>query len=293
MLSIFDWIRQSRTGAELIASLQYFQNHSSDFFQAQEAISGPISLFNRPCKRCWLYPCQNNLKILYCKTCLEIIARAKLLGYQSRQAIVVWGHVASLPKQLESKTGFYSSNIQGSYIHDAQHFMIVMNRFKLKPWIQELLIYHGTDMKGLLQFFPTTGQSNRGSMGDIICRAIHQDSRFPMDMLRIRFFSNPYQLFTPHVREQKGLLTFEVKNFLKLLEMASIFRSLLLPEDQQILRNLTNLKNKSEEQFFWGRLTGHLSSEAKDMLNAWKFRQWSKNQITLLYELFDYVKYTS
>ena len=293
MLSTFDLIRQSRTGAELLATLQYFQNHSSDLSQTQKAISGPISLFNRPCKRCWFYHCHDNQKLLYCKTCLAIIARAKMLGHQSRQAIVVWGHVASLPKQLESKTGFYSSNIQGSYIHDAQHFMIVMNRFKLKPWIQELLIYHGTDIKGLLQIFPTTGQIKRGTMGDIICRAIHQDSRFPMDMLRIRFFSNSYQLFTPHVREQKGLLTFEVRNFLKLLEMASIFRSLLLPEDQQILRDLTNVKNKSEEQFLWGRITGYLSSEAKDMLNAWKFRQWSKNQIVLLYELLDYVKYTS
>jgi len=293
MLSIFDWIRQTKTGSELLATLQYFQNHSSELSQTQEAISGPVSLFNRPCKRCWLYHCHDNQKLLYCKTCLAIIARAKMLGHQSRQAIVVWGHVAGLPKQLESKTGFYSSNIQGSYIHDTQHFMIVMNRFKLKTWIQELLIYHGTDMKGLIQIFPTTGQIKRGTMGDIICRAIHQDSRFPMDMLRIRFFSKPYQLFTPHVREQKGLLTFEVRNFLKLLEMASIFRSLLRPEDQQILLDMTKLKNKSEEQFLWGRLTGYLSSEAKDMLNAWKFRQWSKNQITLIYELLDYVKYTS
>lgn len=293
MLSIFDWIRQSRTGAELLATLQYFQTHSSELSQTNEAISGPISLFNRPCKRCWLYPCHDNPKLLYCKTCLAIIARAKMLGHQSRQAIVIWGHVASLPKQLESKTGFYSSHIHGSYIHDAQHFMIVMRRLKLKPWIQELLIYHGTDIKGLLQIFPTTGHTNRGTMGDIICRAIHQDSRFPMDMLRIRFFSKSYQLFIPHAREQKGLLTFEVRDFLKLLEMASIFRSLLLPQDQQILRDLTNVKNKSEEQFLWGRLTGYLSSEAKDMLNAWKFRQWSKNQIILLYELLDYVKYTS
>jgi len=36
---------------------------------------------------------------------------------------------------------------------------------------------------------------------------------------------------------------------------------------------------------------GHLSQKAKDMLNAWKFRQWADGQIKLLYELVDYVSY--
>jgi hypothetical protein len=292
MLSIFDWIRRSRTGAELLATLNYFQDHSPVPFPEHKAIGGPISLFNRPCKRCWIYPCQGNSRIEYCRTCLSIIAEAKSLGRQARQAIVVWGHVNRLPKQLESKTGFYRRHILGSYVHDAQHFLLVMNRFNLKLWIQELLIYHGTELKGLLQIFPTIGQSHRGSMEDIIGRAIHQDARFPMNLLRIRFFSSAYQIFAPHVREQKGQLTFEVREFLKLLEMAFIFRSLLRPAEQRALRSLLNLNSITEKQFAWGRLIGYLTPEAKDMLNAWKFRQWSQNQIALLYELIDYVQFT-
>jgi len=204
----------------------------------------------------------------------------------------VWGHVNHLPRQLQSKTGFYGSNILGSHVYDDQRFLLIMHRLRLKAWIQELLMYHGTDLRGLLQIFPTTGQTRRGSMEDIICRAMHYDARFPMNLLRIRFFPDPYQLFAPHAREEKGQLTFEVTQFLKLLEMAFIFRSLLRPEEQGMLLKLIKLCNTAKEQFTWGRLMGYLSSEAKDMLNTWKFRHWSRNQVTLLYELMDYVEYT-
>jgi hypothetical protein len=291
MLSVFDWIRQSRTGAELLATLEYFQDHSSDLFPEHKAIGPPVYLADRPCKRCWLYPRQDNQSKGYCRTCLKIVSRAKQLGRQSRQTVVVWGHVNSLPKQMQSKTGFYGSHILRLYVQDTQHFLLVMFRRKLKVWIRELLFYHGTDLKGLLQIFPTTGVTQQGNMADIIGRAIHQDARFPMDLLRIRFFSSTYQLFSPHVRERKGLLTFEVTEFLRLLEIAFIFRSLLRPEEQQMLREFTNINNNSEKQFLWGRLTGCLTREARDMLNAWKFRQWSQNQVVLLYELIDYVEY--
>ena len=291
MLSIFDWIRRSGTGAELLAALKYFQNHSPDPFPEHKAIGPPISLVHTPCKRCWLYPCRDNTGLGYCRTCQAIIARAKSLGDQSRRAVVVWGHVNRLPKHLKSKTGFYGSHILGLHIHDAQHFLLVMLRVKLKPWIQNLLIYHGTDLKGLLQIFPTTGRTRRGNMEDVIGRAIHQEARFPMNLLRVRFFSNAYQLFTPHIRERKGRLTFEVTEFLRLLEMAFIFRSILGPEEQRLLRNFININNESEERLFWGRLRGCLTQEARDMLNAWRFRQWSQNQTILLYELIDYVEY--
>jgi hypothetical protein len=52
-----------------------------------------------------------------------------------------------------------------------------------------------------------------------------------------------------------------------------------------------NLEDTSEEQFYWGRFLGYLSQEAKDMLNAWRIRQWPKGRIELLYELVDYVAF--
>ena len=66
---------------------------------------------------------------------------------------------------------------------------------------------------------------------------------------------------------------------------------LIGPQEQEMLHEVLNLEDPSEEQFYWGRLLGHLSQGAKDMLNAWRIRQWPKNQVKLLYELVDYVAF--
>jgi hypothetical protein len=117
----------------------------------------------------------------------------------------------------------------------------------------------------------------------------YNEARFPCDRLRIRFFAAPYYVFDPHVYERMGILTFEVAEFMRMLDMAVVFRSLLKPEEQKILRDLLNQSDPNAEQFYWGRFLGSLNNQARDMLNAWKIRQWSKPQIDLLYELTDYV----
>jgi len=187
--------------------------------------------------------------------------------------------------------GFDDHHVLGTYVHDENHFLLVMPRRELKPWLQELVIYHGSDLKGLIQILPTTGGRKQVSMGDILCRAIHHEARFPMDQLRVRFFSAPYQILKPHTRDRQGLLTFEVSEFLSVLEMAAVFRTILRPQEQASLYELLNLEDTSEEQFYWGRFMGFLNQEAKDMLNAWRIRQWPKSQIKLLYELVDYVAF--
>ncbi|MBF0204445.1 MAG: hypothetical protein HQK67_09065 [Desulfamplus sp.] len=292
MLNIFDWIRLSRNGSELLATMEYFLENKPDMFPEEKALAGPVSFLSRPCSRCWIYPSSDNQDDSYCKICLKIITLSKKMGHKSNYSMVVWGNVNYLPKQLKSRQGFYASSIMGSYVHDDNHFMLILERYKLKPWIQELLLYHGTELKGLLQIFPTVGDTFRGNMNDIINRAIHQDSRYPMNVLRIRFFPNAFQLFVPHERDNAGILTFEIKEFLELLQMAFIFRSLLRPEDQNLLRELLNMENNTDGLLQWGRFAGSLEPEARDLLNSWSIRQWSKNQITLLYELREYVEYT-
>ncbi len=114
-----------------------------------------------------------------------------------------------------------------------------------------------------------------------------------MDRLRVRFFSAPYQLLYPHTRDRQGLLTFEVSEFVNLLEMAAVFRTMLRPEAQEALQELLNLEDPSEEQFYWGRFLGYLDPEAKDMLSAWRIRVWPRERIQLLYELTNYVAFYS
>ncbi len=300
MLNTFDWLRRCHSGAELLATLEYSQVDTY-LLPPEEEIGPPLSAFERPCPRCWIYPglkpealspkFRDNAKHGYCRSCLAITNRSKALGNVSRVCVVIWGCVSHVPDQLLTRDGFYADKAIGSYIHDEHRFLLLIHRRELKTWIQELLIYHGSDMRGLFHIFPTTGGGQRGSMGEILCGAIYHESRFPMDMLRVRFFSNPFQVFSPGDRDEKGLLTFEAAEFLRLLEMTEIFRSFLRPEEQKALHELVRLKNRKEEQFYWGRFMGYLSQQAKDMLNAWKIRQWPKNRIRLLYELTDYVHY--
>ena len=291
MLSSFDWLRRSRTGAELLATLEYLKTEPDLFLtgSAGEEIGPPYSALDGPCWRCWVYPRQSAPRHDYCPTCQAIRARAGKVNKRSRHAIVVWGFVNRLPRQLWTGEGFYSERTWGDYVHDEHHFLLMMPRRELKTWLRELVIYHGADLKGLLQVFPPTGAREGASMGEILCRAVHHEARFSMDQLRVRFFSAPYQLLKPHARDQQGLLTFEVSEFLSLLEMAAVFRTMLRPEEQEALYELVNLEDASEEQFYWGRFMGLLSPDARDMLSAWRVRQWSRHRIRLLYELIEYV----
>lgn len=290
MLSSFDWLRRSRTGAELLATLECLTT-KPDLFPPGEEIGPPFSALDGPCQRCWVYPRLPSSQQHHCQACQAILYRASKLGYISRQSIVVWGFVSRLSKLLRMGEGFSDHHILGAYVHDENHFLLMMPRRELKPWLRELTIYHGLDLKGLLQIFPTTGAGKGVDMADALCRAIHHETRFPMDQLRVRFYSAPHQILKPYTREQQGLLTFEVSEFLSLLEMAAVFRTILRPKEQELLYELVNLEDTSEEQFYWGRFLGFLNQEAKDMLNAWRIRQWSKNRIRLLYELVDYVAF--
>ena len=291
MLTNFDWIRRSRTGAELLASLRRFKTEP-DLFLRPEAMGPPHSALNSPCQRCRIYPRaprSDGEDDLYCIFCKKILSGTRRLGTVSRRSMIIWGFVNQLPEQLQNGNGAPESHIHGSYIHDDSHFLVMMYRRELRTWIQELVLYNGSNLRGLIQIFPTTGPGKETSMGDILCRAVHHEANFPMDQLRVRFYSSPYQLLRPHTRERQGLLTFEVSEFLRLMEMAAVFRALLKPEEQQALHELLGIDDSVEEQFYWGRLLGHLTQEARDMLSAWRIRAWPESRIKLLYELIDYV----
>ncbi len=291
MLSSFDWLRRSGSGAELLATLHCLKS-KSHLFTEEEEMGPPLSGLVKPCQRCWVYPCQSFPKQNYCKTCNSILKWARNLGNASRASIVIWGFVNNLPKPLETGEGFHDSHLSGTYLHDRNHFLVTMHRRDLQPWLRVVFIYHGSDLKGLVQVFSTVGRGPKGDMGDILCRVIHQENRFPMDRFRIRFYPDPYQVFYPHIRENQGLLTFEASEFLRLLEMAAVFKSLFRPNEQALLHDVIRLKDSKEKHFYWGRLMGYLNQESRDMLSAWKVKHWPMNRIKLLFELVEYVAFT-
>lgn len=298
MLNGFDWLRRSRSGAELLATLKCLETQP-DLLLIEQEIGPPHSALRGPCQRCWVYPRQPSpqQKVHYCRACQAIVNRSHHLGDLSRESIVIWGFVNRLPRQLEGGHGFgaphygQDSRILASFIQDAHHFLVMLRHRELKSFLQELVIYHGDDLRGLIQIVPTVGVSGDFSMADVLCRVIHYETTFSMDRLRVRFYAAPYQVLIPRVFERKGVLTFDISDFLSVLEMAAIFRTLLIPDEQQLLHQLLTIDDPAEVQFYWGRLMGLLSQSVKDMLSAWNIRQWPRDRIKLLYELMDYVAY--
>jgi hypothetical protein len=257
MLDRFDWLRRSRTGAELLATLRYLQNHPKLSTDNGE-LGPPFSALNGPCLRCWVYPRTSRSNARHCSTCQAILSEAWRLGTLSRDAVVIWGFVNQLPRQLHSDAA--DAHSLGAYVHDERHFLMMLYYRDLQSWFQELIIYH--------------------------------EARFPQDKLRVRFYAATYQVLDPRTYDREGVLTFEVSEFLRMLDLAVVFRSVLLPDEQKILRKLLSAGDTRETQFYWGRFVGTLSQEAKDMLNAWKIRQWSGPQVDLLYELVEYVGFS-
>ncbi len=311
MLNKFDWLRRCRTGAELLATLRHFAQKPSPQERRGQGkgkndslalggegwgegeIGSPRSALSNPCERCWIYPHLPGKH--YCADCQGILGRSWRLGEVSRSSSVIWGFVNQLPKQLRSigdslKGDWKDSRVLGAHVQDEHHFLVMLFQKELKPWFQELAMYHGSNLRGLIQVFPTSGSPNF-TMGEVICRVMHNEARYPMDQLRVRFFASSFHVLRPHRYDRQGVLTFSVTEFLSLMEMASVFRTLLHPEEQKLLRKILITKDPQKERFYWGRFLGRLDQDARDMLNAWGVRNWSKPQTRLLYDLTDYVAY--
>jgi len=294
MQSGYDWLRRSRTGAELLATLKLLDVRPDLLLNEQE-IGPPHSALGGPCRRCWMRPRKTSSRhtAIYCAACQAILNEARDLGQLSRQTALIWAKVNRLPQQLTDRQGFHDSRVLHTFVHDDQQWLAALPHRELKPLLQELVLYHGDDLGGLLQIFPTVGVGAELSMSDALCRVAHYADNFPMRQLQVRFYGSPRQLIAPRESERKGLLTFDISDFLSVLEMVSVFRTVLLPDEQQVLHELLSVNDPVEEQFYWGRLMGVLNQTVKDMLNAWNLRQWPKERVKLLYDLMDYVVFYS
>jgi hypothetical protein len=293
MLTPFDWIRQTRTGSELLAVLHCLEERPDLVGRDTDAIGPPHSATSPLCQRCRVYAFPTDRpRSPYCPTCSVILHRAGSLKELSQNTVLLWGHVNLLPYNLPARAG--QGEVVGAYIHSQTpgqtRFLVALHRRALKPWLQDLVLHQGLEMRGVLQLFPTTGMLGV-SMGDLLCRVVHHESRFPMDALRVRFFATVQQVLRPHHYDKQGVVNFEIGEFLSMLEMAAVFRTVLRPDEQQMLRELLGIESAGESQFYWGRFMGYLNPEARDMLDAWNVRNWSKPQLTLLYNLIEHVAF--
>jgi len=197
-----------------------------------------------------------------------------------------------LPNQVRTQRAGQDAKLLGAYAPDENHFLVMVHRRDIQGWLQEMLLYHGTELKGNIQLFPTRGLAGDGmGMGDILCRAIGHDAYFPLDRLRVRLYTRSYQVLRPHDLDREGILTFDAADFLGLLEMAGIFRAVLFPEEQEILYDLLLTEEEARAQFYWGRFMGMLNQQGRDLLEAWAVREWPATRVKFFYELTNYVDY--
>lgn len=280
MLSPFDWMRRCDTGAELLATLRILAERPP----LPEGLGPPSSALDGPCRRCWVYP--RRVGGTLCPFCHAVMGRSPSLSRLSRRAVVIWSYLSRVPWEPNGQRPKHSL---AAYIHDSQHGLLMLERWQLKPWLQELALHHGLTLQGVLQIFPTMGHGPEIGMGDILTRAVHQEAYLPHDKLWVRFYSQPHQIVNPHRRDQSGLLTFAATEFLSLLGMVEVFRAVLRPEEQQELQRLLIRGDSEDQSFYWGRFVGGLDQRARDMLDAWEVRRWPSQRIRLLYELVDYV----
>jgi hypothetical protein len=285
MLNPYDWIRRCQSGSELLAILHLLEHPPEDDeieldWYTEDAPAGPAGAVQSSCFRCRVCPRPPHAE--YCHTCHTIAEYGKRYTKYIRRISVVWGYMTQIPP-LGGK------EILGRYIVDDYRFLLLLSRQTLKSWLQQFVLQTNPDLHGLLQIFPTIGSGGNIGMGDVLCRASHHEANMPMNQLWVRFFSAPYQLVNPKQRNEEGILSFELGEFLRLMDMAEIFCTVLTYEQQRNLHDLFKVNVQAEQAFHWGRFARQLDQRARDMLTGWNIRQWPENKIKLLYELVDYV----
>ena len=283
MFTPYDWLRRCQTGNEVYATLQLLTAHE---YPDDLELGPPCGASFGPCHRCWIYPQQ--AEDVECIFCASVRQNRRETYELINQSLLVWGYVNQLPwiPQLDQAK---RHDFLGYHIIDEKHFLLMISRSHLKAWLQQLVINQGLDMMGLLQVFPTTGKSMKFGMGDILCRAAHQESKYAHDQLRVRFFSSASQLLVPHLRDNLGILTYNITDFIGLMEMAEVFSTVLYPDSREELRLLLTCDDQNERSFYWGRFARKLNQTARDMLESWDIRNWPVPKVEVLYDLLEFM----
>jgi hypothetical protein len=286
MQNAYDWLRICKTGSELMATLDLIADEPDipEIVAKEGCLGIPQTAFDGPCLRCHYYA--RLLNEHYCYFCNNVMVREPIIRSFARHSVVMWAFV-NFPLKKIPKTSyeiFY-------YQVDDNRFICCTNRWNLKALLQEILMLQGPDWLGNIQIFPVFKGSETMTMSDMLCSAIFDEKTLLQDLLYIKFFASPFQFVHRREREREGKLIFEATDFIGYLEMAEIFKRGLYLEEQDRLRQVLDVGDPSEKQFYWGRFLAQVRPEARDFLDSWKMRNWSKSQVSLFYELLDFVKF--
>jgi len=286
MQHAFDWIRISRTGSELVSTLDLLTDEPDlpEIMVKEDCLGEPQTAFHGFCLRCRFYT--RNEDSDYCYFCNHVMVRDDSTRPFARHAVVLWCFVNKTPKKLPIVPFDFFYNIV-----DTNRMICSVNRWHLKEFLQELTLFQGPEWLGVIQIFPVFRGGETTTMSDILCSAIFDEKNMLQDRLYIKFYASPYQFVHRKDRERSGKLIFEASEFIGYLEMAEIFKRGLYLEEQDRLQEVLNIADPSEKQFYWGRFLAQIRPEARDFLDSWNMRKWTSAQVSLFYELLDFAKF--
>lgn len=283
MLRPFDIIRRVNTGTELVAALRLLPQ-ITDWLDELD-LGQPYSGCFGPCTRCWIYPQQNDSEL--CQICAAITVSKEGLHELVSQLVVIWGY-STTPCWDFAKGPLLPDNTIGHYMPDPEHFFILAPKKNIKAWLQSLALQYGEQFKGLLQLVPTMGKGERLCMGDVISRAVHQETVKLHDACWVRFFPQAWQILEAKKLDEKGQLTYQLSDFIDFMEGARVFHTVLPRRSRDMLHEL--LTGKIENvAFYWGRFLRNVDQQTRDLIDAWQLRTWSIPKIDTLYQLREYV----
>lgn len=299
MLTSFDWIRQCRSGAELLATLALLETNSLHLPYPSspdyKSLGPPLTLCERPCRRCWIYAPVKLEPPWLCQTCLQVVTESGERHWRraSTQSVVIWGTVNRLPKIIG--TGQPSGVVVlGCHVYDSNHFLLILYRKDLLTWLKELAIYDSDRLAGLLQIFPPAPDRHEAGFASLFSLAVALNDPHQMDQLRIHLHPRPYYLLQSKMRKQLDSRNLSLTESIQLLEMVKAIRRIFGPREQEQLLELARMNVGQERQFYWGRFVGNISPEARNFLEIWQLRHWSLERFKLLYDLKPYmVDFTS
>lgn len=299
MLKAFDWIRRCRNGTELLATLALLETRTLKIkppeLAEHKCIGPPLTLFDRPCQRCWVYAPVGEQRPYLCSACLQILAEASHPDWvdKARHGAIIWGAVSDMPRLLASDHDA-KIPIFGRFILDAHHFLIVLNRRDLAAWLGELAIYDSQRLTGVLQVFPSVYTHQRTDFASIFTLATAQDYQASYWELRVQLHPRPFYLLADVHRKRRIQRDVTLGEAIQMLEMVRAIRMLFNPEEQATLLMLARKPAGQEWHFYWGRFIRQLTPAARDFIETWQIRQWPAEKLKLLYDLKPYmVDYTS
>ncbi|GAB4495052.1 MAG: hypothetical protein OHK0052_01610 [Anaerolineales bacterium] len=280
MFTPINWLRLAASGREVYNTIAFLSQNADLFLRGQ--VGAPYNGIDYPCERCHFHARTSQID-MYCPVCALVVNKRPPIN---QYHFVLWGAVNQITEQtLQIKNGV-------AYALDEQHFILTAHARSLRPWLEQIALYYGYEWLGYLQISPTVGKGYRPTMSEILTTIIASDKTYPLDKLRLRFYSRAWHSLKDD-SALAGYQTFDLPGFLQQLEMASLYRAAFMPDEQQAIAQISTVQNAQEAQFLWSRLLGRLSAQQADLINLWRMRSWSQARHELLQSMLDYVVYTT